>query len=508
MRLSKAWIIILSSLTVVVTVLPIIRFGLKGVFYTIDPDVQYLSNSFTYIEKAQIQYDGHPGTPTIILLAYALWPLRVYVRLATEMPFMTWVFQHADITYFYIRIFQSLWLGLAMAVFLWAILRYTKSVAACLFAWAGLFVYSIFPYLGSTIVPETTSFFITVVWLFIFSVSNKSISTIKVLFLAAISGLASANKFSNITLVFLSFALVGFIPKVNIIQRLKILLGTILVTVVVFIISTWSIRNTYPNLFRWVSILATTTGTHGGGEKSIFDLTAYLKSVSSLLHQDYWPAWITAATSVWLLVSIVKWKQKLITPLTIAFIIVMGGIIIFAKYPLSHYQLVNYTLVLFVASALLTRTSRLLANVIPVVLLPMVFTNLSYYTQSSTKAMINTARLEEYVRRHPASRGTLWEWARVSDFSFLWGRDWAGGTFDKELSQYRPDLLAITSDMEKIKINNRELKEVFDVCWDKFYIQTVSAPVFMTKYADRSLKYSLLPGIEDISIIESDHCQK
>lgn len=508
MRLSKVWIIVLSLLTVAVTILPVIRFGPKGVFYTIDPDVQYLSNSFSYVEKGQIQYDGHPGTPTIILHAYALWPLRLYVKLATGTSFMTWVFQHADVTYFYIRVFQSLWLGLAILVYFGAIRRYTKSVAACLFAWAGLFVYSTFPYFGSTIVPETTSFFIAAVWLLVFSAYSKSIPASRVFLLAAISGLALANKFSNITLVFLSLALVRFIPKVGFAKRLKILLGAALLTVAVFIVSTWPIRSTYPNMFRWVSVLASTTGTHGGGEKAIFDLTAYLKSASALFHQDYWPTWIIIATLVWLIASFVRRGRKVISPLTAVFFFAVGGIIIFAKFPLSHYQLVNYVLTLFVASVLLTRMSKLLAIVLPIVLLPMVFTNLRYYTQSSTKAMANTARLEEFVQQHPAAKGTLWEWGRAKDFSFLWGRDWAYGVFEKELTHYRPDLFSLSSDFEKIKVNNRRLDDVFAVCWDKFYVQTVSAKTFMAKYSDRSLKYSLLPGIDDISIIESNHCQK
>src|SRR3989344_3727571 len=131
MRLSRAWVlvVVLSLLTSVISIWPMLKSGVSGVFYTVDPDVQYLSNSFSFIEKGQIQYDVHPGTPTIMLHAFALWPLRIYVKLIENMPFMTWVFRNISLTYFYIRVFQALWLGFAMSLFLSAIYVYSKSLS-------------------------------------------------------------------------------------------------------------------------------------------------------------------------------------------------------------------------------------------------------------------------------------------------------------------------------------------------------------------------------------------
>lgn len=509
MRSYKIWglVILLGFLTGLITILPMLKFGPAASFYTIDPDVQYLSNSFSYIEKHQIQYDVHPGIPTIILHAWAMLPLRIYAKLVARTPFITWVLFNAEAAYYYVRIFQSIWLSLGMFVFLWSIFRFTKSTLMLITAWLGMFVYTVFPYFGSTIVPETTSFLLTAVWLMFFVKSYKSVSARSCLWLSIIAGLAVANKFSNLTLVPITALLVWYIPKMKIKKRIVGSFLSILVVVATFVVATWPIRRTYLNLWRWISVLASTTGTHGGGERAIFDLTAFLASASSLIQREWWPTVVMAVTLVLLLIIIFRGKIRPMGQLSILVFVTLVTTVIFAKFPLSHYQLTNYTLIVFALASLLAHSPRLITLVLMTVLIPAVSNNLNNYRQISSMAMDQAVRLERYVGENPSSSGTLWEWARVKDFSFLWGRDWAHGIFDKELSRYRPGLLAITSDLEKIKVNNRELRNVFDVCWDKFYIQTATAEKFMARYASRPLKYSLLPGINDIALIESDHCQ-
>jgi hypothetical protein len=260
-------------------------------------------------------------------------------------------------------------------------------------------------------------------------------------------------------------------------------------------------------MWSWVSVLASTTGTHGGGKQAIFDLTAYISSSSSLVHKEWWPTLIVVVSLMVLLWIMAKKKIKVTNPICIVGFISLFAAIIYAKFPLSHYQVTNFALIVFVGSVAISKLSRLMALIILIVLISPTLTNLINYGQTSLMMMNKAAILERYVDQHPSQKGILWEWARNRDFSFLWGRDWAHGVFDKELSRYRPNLLAITSDMSKIKINNREWKEVFEVCWDKFYVQSVTAPAFLAKYADRKLKYSNIPQIDDIGLIESLHFQ-
>lgn len=507
MPLSKLLIIVLSLLTMLITAFPVVRFGSSGVFYTIDPDVQYLSNSFSYIEKGKIQYDVHPGTPTIMLHAFAMWPLRIYAKLIEHQPFMIWVFNNVENVYYYIRIYQSILLGISVGVFLWSIYTFSKSLALLTPAWLGLFTYTVFPYFGSTIVPETTSFFLVAFWLLIFSTKRKNLTLKNILFLSIISGLSIANKFSNLTLMPITVLLVRYLPKLDIRKWIRYTAISTLTMILTFFAATWPIRGSYAGLWKWVLVLASSTGTHGGGKRVIFDLSAYMASLGGLVHREWWSVLIVVVSLGSLLGMIVIKKIRIKDPICLMGFAALLASVVYAKFPLSHYQLANFTLILFVGSVIISKLSPLVAVVIFVSLVSPASANLVNYGRTSLMMMDKAATLEKYVDRHSSSRGTLWEWARNRDFSFLWGRDWAHGVFDKELSRYRPNLLAISSDMDKIKINNRELKDVFEVCWNKFYVQSVTAPVFLAKYAYRNLRYIKISGIEDIGLIESDHCE-
>jgi len=499
-------ILVFSFLTFFVTAYPIIKSGSSATLYTIDPDVHYLSNSFSFIKSGQIQYNGHPGTPTIMLYSYVLFPLRVYAKLITKIPFSLWVFQNTELTYHYIRVFQSLLLSVSMGIFLLSISKMTRSMASIIFAWAALFVYSTIPQMGSSIVPETTSFFIISVWFLIFSTSIKNISVSTQSLLSIISGVALANKFSNITLVLSTFALVLLIPKLNFKQQASKLFKSVFIVISTFVVCTWPIRATYSNMFRWVSVLASTTGTHGGGKKAIFDAQSYLASASSLIHNEIWPVSIMVITILVLIILLTTHRVKIKNPLIIITFSALAGTIIFAKFPLNHYQLVNYLSLVFVASVVLTHLPSLLALSLPLLLLPAVFTNLTDYHLSISQAMNKTILFEKYIKDHPPQKGTLWEWGRTKDFSYLWSRDWASGLFDEELKKYRPNLFAITSDFKQIKVDNRNLKNVFDVCWDKLYIQQAIAPLFLKKYPNHQLKYISIPNTDNMAVIESNHC--
>lgn len=494
-------------MTSIITIWPMVKFGISGVFYTIDPDVQYLSNSFSYIEKGKIQYDVHPGTPTIMLHAFSLWPVRMYSKLIRHQPFMTWNFNNIGWTYYYVRVFQALWLGLAVGLLLTAIYVFSGSLKMLTSAWLALFTYTVFPYFGSTIVPETTSLFLVALWLLMFSIKKEKITLIDVLVLSIVSGVAIANKFSNLSMLPITVLLVIYIPNLNLKKRFKYVMVSILTIIATFFVATWPIKSSYLGLLNWISVLASTTGTHGGGKKAVFDLPSYLASSSSLVGREWWPVLVVIATLCVLLATLVRGRIKIKDSIVMIGLMSLISAVVYAKFPLSHYQVINFVMIIFVGSVMMSKGSRLLALITFTILLSPASINLINYGRTSLMMMNKAAILERYVDGHPSQKGVLWEWARNKDFSFLWGRDWAYGVFDKELNLYRPNLLAITSDMNKIKVNNRVWKDVFEVCWNQFYVQSVTAPSFMTRYADKNLKYSAIPQVEDLGLIESDHCK-
>jgi len=272
-------------------------------------------------------------------------------------------------------------------------------------------------------------------------------------------------------------------------------------------VATWKIRTTYANVFIWVKLLATRTGQYGSGKKAVFNFEAYMNSVSSLIHNNTWPAILVGATLITFLIFLYFRKIKLASLLTVFTFFVFLTTLVFAKFPSSRYLLINYVLIVFIFSIYLTKIHKFISLGLFFLSLFSVFPNLTNYHKSTLEAMDQAAKLDAYVENHPHQKGVLWEWGKAKDFSFLWSRDWAYAQFEKEISLYRPDLFLITSDFKQIKVNNRQLENVFDVCWDKFYIQTVSAPKFMEMYPEKELTLNPLPNnLSKMSLIESEHC--
>src|SRR3989344_9353514 len=139
----------LSLMTVFVGLLPILLGGLAGVFYSTDPEVMYVGNALSYIKAHQIQYIDHPGTPSIVTLAYLLWPWRIYAKLVAQTPFVLWSLRHYDLIFFYLRLWQGIIFGIAIWFFLKAVYSITASRLSLLMAWLVLLVFTPVLRLGS-----------------------------------------------------------------------------------------------------------------------------------------------------------------------------------------------------------------------------------------------------------------------------------------------------------------------------------------------------------------------
>lgn len=485
---------------------PILKNGKSVTFYTIDPDVHYLSNSLLYIKSGRIQYNGHPGTPTIVSFSYVLLPLRIYSHFISKTPFITWVFRNVEFVYHYVRIYQSVLLALSTGVFLFAAYKLTGSTIIIILTWIALFLYTAFLYLGSSIAPETTSFFIISIWFLAFVSFLKSRSPTILMFMSVISGFALANKFSNLPLVLVTPALFFTLRGFN--NRQKIINGLISVLFVgtFFVIGTLPVRHTYPQMFRWVTLLASTTGTHGSGKKAIFDLPSYLSSAGGLVHKEKSAVIVVATVFVLLVVFLIFKKIKFNSPVNILGFLTLSGILVFSKFPLSHYQLSNYIAVVFLGAFVVNRLPRFLKIALIILLLPLALNNISSYFNSLSLAITKARVLEEYVQAHPPLAASVWEWGRSRDFALLWTRDWASGVFGEEIELYRPNLFELGPNLESIKVSANEQRGVFDVCWDKLYIQQSTAPMFLKRYQNYPIEYTPLPNTNNMGIIESKHC--
>jgi len=502
------FIVTFSIITFILTSAVLFKMGKYATFFTIDPDVPYLGNSLLYIISRTIGFNTHPGTPTILLHSLVLLPIRFYTHFIIGIPFITWVFQNMYSLFHYVRYFQSLLLSVSMAIFLLSIYNNTKSKLSTIFAFLALLTFSSFPYFGITITPETLSFFLVSLWLLIFSYYQKSHSPFIFILLPLVAGVALANKLTNLPVVLVSFLLAFTLPNMNTRQKILNLVLSVFLVGVMFLVSTWPIRQTYAGMFKWVNVLATTSGVQGSGEKTIFNLDTYTQSFKMLISREKVPFYIVISTFLFILSNRFIRKDKLISPINSMFLGVSMTFIIFSKYYLSYYQLANYLIAIYILADRSNTLPKVIKIIASIILISAVVNNiLSFYSivlNSSQKADV----IEQYIKSNPSEHGTVWLWGRSKDFAILWARDWTGGwVFGDRLKSERDNLYELSTNFEKITTSENYAVDLFDRCWDHLYIIKSALAPFLQKYPQYTISYKDISGSDDIVLITSSHCR-
>jgi hypothetical protein len=509
--MKKIWVTIatLSLLSFLIVGSILFRIGPQSTFYTIDPDVPYFANALLFLTEGKIIFNSHPGTPTIMLLSCALFPIRLYAGLILHTPFLKLVFENMQATFHYLRYFQSILFSLSVSILLLAVYNSTRSRLSVVLAWVALFSFSMLPHFGTSIVPETLSLFFVSAWLLAFSLFDKARSWPTCLAMLVLSGLGLANKFTNLPLALASLGMVFTLENCDLKQKINKFIyasGVILITFAVF---TWPVRYGYPQLFQWVKTLATTTAIQGGGKKAIFDLGSYLFSVKTLIKQELLPFYLIIATVAAAAYRSFLKKGKLVDPLNFLIGGAVVSIAISAKYYLSYYQLANYTLMVFAATLLFKKIPNVLKLTLVAI---MVFTVISNVKIFYTNVLLSSRKvevLEKYTDENPPHIAAVWQWGRVKNFAILWTRDWSGArVFVNELANYKPTLYELNPDFESVTLGNGEKKSLFDACWDQLYLLKASLDTFLSKNSEKISNYKILPGTDDMVYITSNHCLK
>ncbi len=502
-------VLILSFSSSFISYYPLLVSGPKAVFSNFEPQVAYIANSFSYMYSGKISYSAHPGTPTIILHALAIAPLRIYTKFIEKVPFYTWAINNIQSLFYYLIIVQLLVYTLAVSIFLFSIYNITKKYLVVVFSWFGLLAYSYMPFLGIVIQSETLSLLIISIWLLIFTKFIQKRSFLNYIILCALSGLAVANKLPNIFFIFSSILQVFAFTKFTVKSKIKNLLLGLFVSITVFVIGTWPIRGQYKGLFTWIVQLATSSGVHGGGEKTIFSLARYWQSIEIFWIQEKIPFLLVIGTLLAFVLSIRKNNIKERTPLMILLITISLGVAVFLKYPLVHYQLLQYTALLFVASYLLSRIFNPILIIIIGILAISSLNTATRYLKFNLEQMDRSINLENFIIKNPPKKGTVWEFGMTEDYTLMHIRDWSGIPFANFLEQERPTLFNLTTDMSKVITGYGKYEDLFNVCWDQLYIQGTEIKKFTAKYPNKIFNFVQVPySTRDMYILYSDHCTK
>lgn len=487
------------------TILPLLKTGASGVFFAIDPDVVYVANALSYIKQGQIHYFDHPGTLAIILISHTLLPLRLLAKFVFNTPFVTWAMINYDSLFLYERLFQNFLLWVSTTILFVSIFKFSRTFASVLFAIGALISFSAFPYLGISISSETTSFFLISLWLFALTEFVRSVRTKQFFAMCVIAGLAFGNRATNIFLIPATLILPLVCNTSKVTSKIKSFSLGILLSLLGMVLSIWSIRDKMVLIVKRLFLFAGATQIHGEGKRAIFDSSSYLESLSVIIGREDLATLIIFFTFIGIIAYLAKGEKKE-RPLYIIGLIFFLGFLAFAKFPLSHYQLANYTVYVFIASYLFSKFPTNLKLAILGLLLILVFPRLLNYQRIVGGEISKSLALESFQKSYPARYATVWEWARSKNFALIWSRDWGGGLFSEEIRNEKPDLLELKTGFEKIKLASGEEVDVFDACWDHLYIQNESLNAFLEKYPNKKLVIIPVEGSGNINLIKSDHC--
>lgn len=501
----KLLFLLVAFLIALLTFSPVIRGGERGVFFSIDPDVVYVANALLYIKKGVIYMYVHPGTPAIRLIAQTLLPLRIYAKFVARTPFVDWVFINYSLVLYYLRMIMSLLLFISLYISFNAIFFITKKTISAFLLALGLLSYGAFYYLGVSISPDPFSFFTVSVWLSILTLYLSKENDLYLSFLFLVAGVSLAARATNIFLIPATGLLVLLENSFQISKRVTRLLKLSSCTAVGFIIGLWPLSRTVISDLTQTFIYGSSTGVHGSGSQTLYKLSDYITSAKSFLDRDF------VATLIFLLIALLafvslfstKTKFRKISAIILIFVI---GAFAFAKFSLPHYQITNYYVVVFLGILLLSKYYKAIYLIAVPVLLITILPLTKNYLQTVSLAEDNSAYLENFIKDHPSRSATVWEWSRTKEFSYLWTRNYSSGIFDEQLSRLRPGLFQLILDQDKIRINNSLDKEIFDVCWDKMYIQQPSLETFLKLHPEFGNSVQKVPN-GNMFLIESNHCQ-
>jgi len=484
-------------------ILPVIKGGNRSVFYSIDPDSMYSASILLYIKKGFIIYDGHPGTPAIVFLAFTLTPLRLLAKFVASTPFIDWVFNNYSSVFMYLRIWQSILLFGSLLIIALSMSKLVNKILPIFTVFVMLLLFNPFYYLGSTISAESFSFFMVSIWLFILVYQIFNDDLVSLFFLTLFAGLAFAARATNLFLLPATLVAVLYY-KSTIKTKLILLLFSLVNIIAGFVIGVSPIKQGPISVLKSVWGYSSTTGVEGGGQHIFFSLPVYISSAMSYFTSNTFATISFLLFSATSLIAFFLIKEKIFKEIALISLIFSAGALIFAKYPLAHYETANYLVIVFFGSALLYKLCykfNLILIILSIFLIVPVFRG--YYADIS-KQQENTVYLESFVRNNPANVATLWEWAKTEDFVYLWTRNYSGGIFDDRLSVLNPKIYQLVY-LKDVRISINEDENISDVCWDEMYIQKSSLETFLNINPVMNLSVKEIPG-EDMYFVKSNHC--
>ena len=501
---AKILIVVLAFLISFLTISPILKGGTDKVFYAIDPDVVYAANAFLYAKSGYVSYFDHPGTPAIVLISFFLIPLRIYAKFVQHTPFISWVFNHYALTFFYLRVSQSVLLFTSLLILSVAMRLLVKKMAPIFLLFLALLSFSSFYDIGATISADTFAFFIASVWLLLLSHCFIRKDNLFLFLLALTAGIAFADRATNFFLLPASLAVV-LIEKNGFREKILMTFFSVVIMVTGFVIGVSPTRTHLTTILKTIFGFASTTGIHMSGEKTLFSYKAFISSAATFFYRDTLATVIVIAVTI-LAITCLFMRQKSYKKIAFVVLIFSLGAVVFAKFPLLHYQIANYLVIVFCGAFIFARLPKRIVYLVMIILLFFVMPISKEYLTSKTMTLNQAGFLEQFAKDNPPKYASVWQWAPIKEYAYLWNRDYADGMFDTELSGLPVKIYELTPNLMKIGVSKYTDVNIFSTCWDELYVNKSSINSILNRYPELSKSVQEIPGV-DMLLLRSSHCQ-
>jgi len=459
------------------------------------------------LSSPHLPFGDHPGTPYIITLAASYTPLRFYAKYIAHQPFVNWSLENLTFLFIYSRFFAGLLFSLGIFIFLTSIKRYTNSNPLVLLTWLLLLTYSKFFRTAIRINPENFLPLIYATWFSLVLSLVKKNQPSKLILLNLVSGVALAVKFTNLALPIISALITLYFFVQSGLKKHRQTFLNLLLIPLGFVISTWAVRGQYLRLLSWTTGLATHSGIHGSGAKTLLNLATHQASIQKLIAAEPTAIKLFLITPVIFLVSFFKFKKTEKVVFSILLLVTTLTSLVFSKYDHFYYQLPH----LFILISLLILGISRFPNLKLLFLVPIVFLSLSVPKKISghlnlSQGLKRLAALEDQIKNNPPQHKALWEYGPTRDFAAIWGRSWSGEFYGQELDQVYPHLGEMIG-FKYYRSNKPEKSPLFNVCWDQLYIQTATLPQLLENFPNQDLRIHRLVH-PDLVLVTSNHCSK
>jgi hypothetical protein len=209
---------------------------------------------------------------------------------------------------------------------------------------------------------------------------------------------------------------------------------------------------------------------HGGGSGKLLNIELYVNSLKTFLLRDP----VYSYSIIFIVVFVFLYRRKTRKDIIILTLLFFFGTLLFAKFPLAHYQIANYQLLIFIFTGIYSQFSNKIKILI---LIPLFYCGLktfNNYKIALVSEMQEVVVFEKFVKTNIAQGATFYDWARSEDFAKLWVNSYSSGLFDGQLQKlkiylYTPklDLPSFCGDIlylqESTLVNSDLQKEDFEI---------------------------------------------